>query len=173
MTLSGVSNYLGTTTVSGGLLVLDGADRLSALSSLTLAGGSLELASVGRANGQTFASLALGASSAIDLDASSLTFNGLGTVVAGSRLSVVDYLASGSPDYAIRFLGDLAGNSSFQTLIAGMTIDGMAVRVRFDGVYTDITAVPEPGSWAMLLAGLVLFGARVRRRSPSKVSSAS
>ena len=42
------------------------------------------------ANGQEFAVLSLGKDSAIDLGDSSLTFDALGTVVAGKTLAVTD-----------------------------------------------------------------------------------
>lgn len=166
VSFSGVSGYTGSTLLSGGTLVLDGANRLASASSLQLAGGTLSLLNaVG--NAQTFASLALTANSAIALNGAMLAFDGLGQVVAGSTLKIDGYLASF--DYAIRFLGDLGGDAAFQALIAGTTIDGVAATYRFDGVYTDvaalnIAAVPEPSSVALLLAGFALGGVVMRRR---------
>ncbi len=165
VTLSGHNAYTGTTTVkSGARLVLDGANRLAAGSKLDLEGGTLQLVDVSGANGQEFAVLALGKDSAIDLGDSSLTVDALGGVVAGSTLSVTDYLASVSPDYALRFLGDLTGNAAFRALMGDTTVDGAAAAYRFDGVYTDVTAVPEPANLALLLAGVGVLGAATRRR---------
>jgi hypothetical protein len=147
--------------------VLDGANRLSAASGLALNGGTLEIANAGGANGQTFASLALGADSVIDLGGTSLTFNSLGSITAAAKLGVVDYVASASPAYAIRLLGNYSADASFQSLLAGMTIDGLAARYHFDGVYTDVTAVPEPANAAMLLTGLGLLVVIARRRLPA------
>ena len=48
--------------------------------------------------------------------------------------------------------------------VVGLTIDGLAATYRFDGLYTDITAVPAPASVALLLAGLGLVGVVARRR---------
>jgi hypothetical protein len=45
------------------------------------------------------------------------------------------------------------------------TIDGAGAAYRFDGVYTDVTAVPEPSSVALLMAGLGLLGTAARRRA--------
>jgi PEP-CTERM motif len=149
-------------------LILDGANRLAAAGALILNGGALKLANAGGANGQSFASLAVTDNSAIDLGLSSLTFGALGSVVGGKTLTITDYLASASPDYAFRLLGDFSGNLDFIALIAGTSIDGAAASYRFDGVYTDVTgsavvAVSEPETYAMLLAGVALLGAATRR----------
>ncbi len=168
VTLSGASTYAGTTILSGGTLVLDGADRLAAGSALRLNGGTLRL-DAGAANGQTFSSLALVDSSFIDLGVSSLTFNGLGAVVTGKTLTITDSLSTISPEYAIRFLGDLTGDADFLALISGTRIDGSAAGFRFDGTYTDVAAfavaaVPEPQTWALLVAGLALVATASGRR---------
>ena len=166
--LSGHNGYTGTTTVdAGATLVLDGANRLAAGSKLDLEGGALKLVDVAGADGQTFAVLSLGQDSAIALGDSSLTFDALGNVVAGKTLAITDYLAAASPDYAIRFLGNLTGDAAFLSLMAGTSIDDLAVRYRFDGAYTDVTAVPEPANLALLLAGLGLLGVSARRRKAS------
>ncbi|MFL6699084.1 MAG: beta strand repeat-containing protein [Vitreoscilla sp.] len=166
VTLSGSNSYTGTTIVDAGArLVLDGANRLAAGSKLDLEGGMLRLVDVHGANGQEFAAVSFGKDSAIDLGDSSLTFDALGAVVAGTTLSVTDYLASTSPAYALRFLGDLTGNAAFLALMGDTTIDGAAAAYRFDGVYTDVTAVPEPSNVALLLAGLGLLGTAARRRT--------
>ena len=164
-TLSGTSSYTGTTVIdNGATLVLDGAGRLAAGSKLDLEGGALKLVEVAGANGQEFAVLSLGLASAIDLGDLSLTFDALGNVVAGKTLSVTDYLASASPTYALRFLGDLTHDAGFLALMGGTTIDNLAAAWRFDGRYTDVTAVPEPANVALLLAGLGLVGIAARRR---------
>lgn len=165
VTLSGASTYTGTTRVSGGTLTLDGANRLAAASSLELAGGTLEIADAGGANGQTFAELSLTDSSIIDLDFTSLTFGALGDIASGKTLSVMDWAFSSSPDYAFRLLGDVSSDADFLALIDETTIDGMAAKFRFDGTYTDVAAVPSPGTWSMMLAALGLAGvAGLRRR---------
>ena len=165
VTLSGHNTYTGTTVIdSGATLALDGANRLAAASKLDLEGGTLKLVDVQGANGQEFAVVSLGQDSAIDLGGSSLTIDALGNVVAGRTLAVTDWLASTSPTYALRFLGDLTANAAFLALMSDTTVDGLGARVRFDGVYTDVTAVPEPANVALLLAGLGLVGVSARRR---------
>ena len=62
------------------------------------------------------------------------------------------------------FLGNLTGNGAFLALMGDTTIDGLAMSYRFDGAWTDVTAVPEPANVALLLAGLGLVGVGARRR---------
>ena len=169
-TLSGVSSYNGVTQVTGGTLVLNGANRLSPGSGLVLNGGMLQLANSGGANGQTFASLSLAENSFIDLGRSSLSFTSLGSIGEGASLSVVDWSASTSPDYAIRFLGDDTGKAAFLMLVADTTIDGQRVGYRFDGTYTDVAPVPLPPSIVMLLSGVTLLGGAAFRRRPLKIA---
>jgi autotransporter-associated beta strand protein len=159
--LSGVSTYSGATQISGGVLTLDGANRLSSSSALILNGGVLQLTNAGGANGQTFASLSLTDDSSVMLGSSSLTFNGLGAVVNGKTLSFTE-AASGA--YAFRLLGDVTHDANFLMLVGATRIDGLAVRYSFDGAYTGVAAVPEPSTYAMLFAGLAMVGAIARRR---------
>ena len=162
--LSGASTYAGRTSIgSGGTLILDGADRLSASSVLELAGGRLGLIGASGLNGQTFASLVLTASSTIDLGGSMLTFDGLGTVADGAMLTIAEFLGVSASSTALRFLGDLSGNAAFLNLLANTTINGRSTTYRFDGVFTDVGAVPEPSSVLLVLTGLGVIGVMVRR----------
>ena len=165
VTLSGVSSYTGTTRLSGGTLTLDGANRLAATSKLALDGGMLRLVNTGGANDQTFASLSLSQNSAIALGGSSLTFNDLGAIVAGKTLTFTEYVAANS-GYAFRLSGDYSGNTRFLALLGGTTINGLGASYRFDGNYTSVSAVPEPATYGMLLAGMGMIGFAVRRRKP-------
>lgn len=165
VTLSDVNTYTGTTQVSGGRLILDGANRIAAASALNMNGGTLEIANAGAANGQSFSSLSLTGNSVIDLDGTSLTFGGLGTVDAGKTLAFLDYVAANSPAYAFRLLGDYTSNASFLALLGQTTINGLGAAYAFDGVYTNIAAVPEPSSYAMLALGVVVLVSLRRTRS--------
>jgi hypothetical protein len=161
VSFSGLSSYAGATRLSGGTLTLEGANRLSASSALELNGGTLKISNAAGAIAQTFASLALGENSSIDLGQSVLVFNSLGSVASGKTLSVLN---AGATGYAFQLLGNYAGNADFGRLMAGTTVNGMAATYRFDGTYTGVAAVPEPETYAMLLAGLGLMGTIVRRR---------
>ncbi len=166
VTLSGANAYTGATQISGGTLVLDGAQRLSSRSSLIMDGGSLRLAGTPGQDAQTFASFSLLEDSLLDLDLSSLTFNDLDTVVAGKTLSVLGYLGGTSLDYAFRFLGDLSSDTDFLSLIDNTLINGARASFRFDGAYTDVTLVaqvPEPGTLALILLALGVMGLVYRR----------
>ena len=166
VTLTGANTYTGTTLLSGGRLVLDGANRIAAASALVLRGGALEVANAGGANGQTFASLELADHSTIDLDSTtSLTFGALSAVASGKTLSIVDWDSAASPDYAIRFVGDLSSSAAFLALIGQTTVNGLAAAYSFDGLYTDVKAVPVPAAFGLLMSGLGLLGAFRRRRA--------
>lgn len=163
-TLSGVNTYTGKTRVTGNLVLL-GSNRVSSSSALELSGGHLKITSAG-ANGQTFASLTLEDSSFIDLDgSSSLTFLSLGTYALGETLSIVNYSEGASPDYAIRFLGNLTADSGFLSLIGATNINGGAADYLFDGTYTNVglAAIPEPSTIGFGLVLLGLAGIRQRR----------
>jgi hypothetical protein len=162
VTLPGASLYTGATRVSGGTLVLDGANRLAAGSSLEMNGGTLQIANAGFGDAQTFASLSLLDSSVIDLGGNELTFNGLAGVVGGKTLTLLDFLLGGA--YALRFVGDYSSNADFLALIGATRIDGHAAGYYFDGAYTDVVAVSEPASYAVLLEGLGLLALITRCR---------
>lgn len=170
VTLSGQSNDTGQIVIdAGATLVLAGADRLGADSSLVLKGGVLQLSNAAGSLGQSFASLVLADSSVLALGGSALSFDSLGSVAAGKTLTVQGYQASAGAGYALRLRGDYSGNADFQALMAGSTVNGLATRYSFNGVYTEVSAVPEPQSLALMLAGLGIVAWVARRRAASSV----
>jgi hypothetical protein len=150
-------------------LVLDGANRLAAASALQLSGGTLEIANAAAANGQTFSSLMLLASSSINLHGSTLTFNNLGGATGGATLTLFDYITSPATDFAVRFLGNVTNDANFLALMLGLTVNGAAARYSFDGTYTEVSAVPLPAAAWLLISGLGVMGATVRRRRAVQV----
>lgn len=149
-----------TLDVQSGLFVLNGADRVAATTNLQLSGGALEVVANGP-NGQTFASLGLSADSAISLDPTSLTFGSLGAITPGATLAITGYVPAFSPDYAIRFLGNLTLDPTFLGLMTSTTINGLNVTYNFDGTFTNVHLAPEPRSLLIFGAlGLVLMARR-------------
>jgi len=163
-TLSGANTYSGQTLIEGGTLVLDGTNRISSDSALALSGGTLALANSGGANAQTFASLSLTADSTINLALSSLSFNGLGAIGSGTLLTLLGWSEGTSPNYAIRFFGDLSTDAGFLALLGQTTINGLAAGFNFDGTYTNVRPVPLPAAVWLLLSALGGMGLLRRRR---------
>lgn len=166
---SGVSTYTGATIVDGGTLVLDGANRLSAQSALTLKDATLAFANIDAANGQTFARAAFDGDVVLDLSGTtSLTLLALGTVADGASLTIIGYDTSLST-YAVRIAGDWTANAAFNALLGETTVNGQNATASYDGTYTTVTAVPEPSTWALIaLAAAGLLIARRRARAAGR-----
>ena len=162
VTLSGISTYTGSTVIdSGASLTLQGANRIASGSALVLAGGLLQVVDASN-GGQSFSSLSLLGNSTIVYTDTPVTFNGIGTIVAGATLTLTDLLGTGGT--GIRFVGDVATSASFLQLMAAL--GSGAASYSFDGFYTNIAAtaaVPEPGTIALFGAGLALL-LTMRRR---------
>ena len=165
VTFSGQSSYTGATILNGGTLTLVGADRIASGSALVLAGGLLNVVETG--SGQTFASLSLEDNSTIYYSDAPLTFSALGNIVAGKTLTLTDVF--GGAGTALRFVGDVSGNFGFLDLMSALRSSAGALSFNFDGAYTNIAQVPEPGTVALFGGGLLLLCAiagRGQRRGP-------
>lgn len=165
---SAISNF-GQVEVRSGELILNGSNLISSGGLLALSGGDLEMLNAVGANGQTFAGLNLTGNAMIDLNnATSLTFNSLGTVGDGLSLAITDYLTSSSPSYAFRFQGNYSANADFLKLIGETQINGMAASYSYDGSYTNVTLaaapIPEADTYAFMALGMGLVGLLARRR---------
>lgn len=169
-TLSGVGTTTGLTTVTGGSRLAAGLNTTGANSNfgtvgtlhlgttggLTLTNANLDfdLASTAAGGSDLITTSALTLGSAINF-----TFNGLsGSVLeTGSAYSLVIADSVANPwnidGITTTFLGNLDGNYT-----AAYSIDGATLQVTF-------AAVPEPGTYAMLLGGLgALIGFQRSRR---------
>ena len=124
--------------------------------------GTIHISSLSDLSGNLFAASTIsyqpfpGFSLTLSLDSVSFSSGTVGALV-DSNASATDFsfhnVAAG--DYVVKASGSLLGN-------------GQVSKVAFLGANYSVTAVPEPESYAMLLAGLGLMGAIARRRKQSK-----
>ncbi len=101
-----------------------------------------------------------------------------GTIAVNAPLSGSVTFTYGQPFYLLGVLGTGAGENFSATIGSTTTLDfshtGLlnqivlpqgAILTDASGAPYTVAAVPEPGQWAMLLAGLGLLGMAVRRRA--------
>jgi len=191
LTLNGTNTYSGATNVNGGTLVISGSlagttvvtvansstlklgasNLIKNTATLTLNTGVLDT----QGNNQTFSTLTIGTgvsilnlqsgASIVNFDSSSgqtwtgtlSIYNWSGTATTGGGTDQVIFNSQGLTQAqldSINFYSD-----------AGTTFLGTAGWA--SGNISEIVAVPEPGTWAMVLSGvgMLLFGQRIRRRS--------
>jgi hypothetical protein len=102
--------------------------------------------------------------STVDLDGSSITFGCLDTVAAGKIITIEDYSSSISPEFAVRFAGDVSGDADFLALLANTTINGVGARYQVLNGFTDLLLpTPEPSTFGLMILGGLLAPV-IRRR---------
>jgi len=187
-TLSGTNTYTGATTVSLGTLLVSGG--LTATSSFSVSGGTLQLGAANVLNNAAALTLSGGTFSTgaaagfnetlgtLDLSTAATLTLALGTGVHAINFadsSAIDW--TGSTLTITGWTGTAGGSGTagrifFGNSIAGLTA-GQLSQINFTGYSSgasilsngEITAVPEPATWALLAAGLtVLVTLRRRRR---------
>lgn len=141
-----------STTSSNGQARIEGAD------------GSFDSVDILLGSGQTFNEIAFNLNAAADGFAT-LTFFGAG----GSTLLVTEQLAIRADGE--NFLGGLGEAFTGVRISTTAALDDIR-QVRLGGLGMQ-SAVPEPGTWAMLLLGFGAMGYSLRRRRPQHLMQAA
>ncbi len=190
-TLSATSGYTGATTVSGGTLIVSGA--LSATASLSVSNGAtLELAANNALNAAAPLTLAAGTLQTLANQVQSLgnltIGTGASTLTLGLTGSILNFADSSTNTWTgtlaiTNWNGSRAGSGSDQIFIgssADLTLAQLADITFTNGTVNGISfasspatqladgeivaAIPEPGTWAMLLTGIGALAVWQRRR---------
>jgi fibronectin-binding autotransporter adhesin len=181
LTLEGANTYSGATTIDGGTLNLVGS--LSSSSPITInTGGTLLLgasASLGTLtmNGGT---LALEAMATATHSLGALMLTGASVLTLGSSAITLTFAStnpnawSGAGSLLIQGFDSnlhtiVFTNTAFTSAhLARITFEGLGAAT-FDG--TNLTAIPEPGTYALLLGCVSLLAIIVRRRRAGRGAS--
>jgi autotransporter-associated beta strand protein len=190
-TLSATSGYTGATTVSGGTLIVSGA--LSATASLSVSNGAtLELAANNALNAAAPLTLAAGTLQTLANQVQSLgnltIGTGASTLTLGLTGSILNFADSSTNTWTgtlaiTNWNGSRGGSGSDQIFIgssADLTLAQLADITFTNGTVNGISfasspatqladgeivaAIPEPGTWAMLLSGIGALAVWQRRR---------
>jgi autotransporter-associated beta strand protein len=159
LVLGGASTYTGNTTVSAGKLTLAAANRIADASNLVLAasttfdtGGFGETLGTLTVNGNTTIDFGAGDSDLVFGDSHSLSWTG--------TLTLLNFDVGID---SLRFGSSIAALSVGQ--LGSITMDGVTFNAALDSSgFVTFGTIPEPSSYAMMLGGLALAGAALRRR---------
>jgi hypothetical protein len=137
----------GKVTIGGATFVIDG-DNEGSMASMDDSGGSLRLASINRQTGdadngqvRVLSALATGGPGQLPLD---LTDSFSGALPDDDRGGFIAY--------------DLVGGVTNRLAYASFRTTSVS--------FGPVAAVPEAGSWALMILGLAVTGGAIRRRSP-------
>ncbi len=188
LVVSGAITGTSAVTVNnGGTLALQAPDGLSNTAPLTLATGVLQLT---YADSEALSTLTLG-TGASSIAFGTLASNPVNTLVSfadssaiawNGTLSITNWVGNGQDlnggGYDQLFIGSTADLTAAQLAditFVNPTIDGVSYSINASAVQLAdgeiVAAVPEPGTWAMLLAGVAMLGVwqqrnrRLARRS--------
>jgi autotransporter-associated beta strand protein len=162
LTLSGTNTYTGATTINAGTLALGAADRLSSSSAMTLNGGTF---ATGGFN-QTLNTLTLSSSSTLDFGSgtSALVFADSSAITWSGTLTLTNFdVGTDSLKFGSSSIG-LTATQLSDISIAGYTVTGLD-----SSGFLQVSAIPEPATYAAIFGGLVLVGAVIRRRRRAQV----
>lgn len=165
--LAGTNSYAGGTTIAEGILVAASARALGT-GAVTLEGGELMIGSAGLMLDGAFTMI--GGTLHITDPGTPFAIGGR-TMLGGDLLVDLAGLGSIPGEYRLMRLSDVAGTFA-TTRFAGLA-QGYAAQIgyRADGVYLSVAAIPEPATWALMLAGFALSGVALRRRRPTALSA--
>jgi autotransporter-associated beta strand protein len=162
MTLSGANTYTGATTVNAGTLALGAANRLSSSSAMTLNGGTF---ATGGFN-QTLNTLTLSSASTLDFGSgtSALVFADSSAITWSGTLTLTNFdVGTDSLKFGTSSIG-LTATQLSDIAISGYTVTGLD-----SSGFLQVSAIPEPATYAAILGGLVLVGAVISRRRRAQV----